>query len=87
MAAYSSAVHLPSGDWTMLSMGIRMAQDVGAHRKKMYSKRPTPEQEPWKRAWWYALRLFSAESVKPTRHLVVVQDSSGHGSRDEFRSG
>lgn len=33
-------------------MGIRMAQDVGAHRKKMYSKRPTPEQEPWKRAWW-----------------------------------
>ncbi len=37
----------------ILTLGIRMAIDVGAHRKKTYDTFPTAEQEQWKRAFWY----------------------------------
>ncbi|KAJ6593970.1 fungal-specific transcription factor domain-containing protein [Mycena capillaripes] len=41
----------PAG-WIFISIGMRKVQDVGAHRKKLYGKRPTPEDEMWKRAFW-----------------------------------
>ncbi|KAJ7287463.1 fungal-specific transcription factor domain-containing protein [Mycena rebaudengoi] len=38
--------------WLFTSIGIRKAQDIGAHRKKVYGKKPTVEEELWKRAFW-----------------------------------
>ncbi|KAJ6499960.1 fungal-specific transcription factor domain-containing protein [Mycena vitilis] len=38
--------------WIFISIGLRKAQDVGAHRRKMYGKRPAPDEELWKRAFW-----------------------------------
>ena len=34
-------------------MAIRVAQDVGAHRRKVYNPIPSVESELWKRAFWY----------------------------------
>lgn len=41
--------------WTFVSIGIRKAQDIGAHRKKVYrdTGKPIIEEELWKRAYWH----------------------------------
>jgi hypothetical protein len=37
----------------MVGIGVRMAQDVGAHRRKMYTTTDIAiEDELWKRAFW-----------------------------------
>ncbi|EIN11920.1 hypothetical protein PUNSTDRAFT_142130 [Punctularia strigosozonata HHB-11173 SS5] len=38
--------------WLLIAVGLRKAEDVGAHRKKVYSSRPTVDEELWKRAYW-----------------------------------
>ena len=53
MSLYISASNTPQGSWTIIGLGLRMAQDVGIHRKKMYSSVPSVEDELWKRAFWY----------------------------------
>ncbi|KAJ6553299.1 fungal-specific transcription factor domain-containing protein [Mycena capillaripes] len=40
----------PSACWTLIGLGIRLAQDVGAHRHQ--GSRPTVESELWKRGFW-----------------------------------
>ncbi len=39
----------------MVGIGIRLAQDVGVHRKKVQVGEWTVEDELRKRAFWYAL--------------------------------
>jgi hypothetical protein len=41
----------PQASWTMIGIGVRMAEDVGAHRRKMYTSMTT-DDELWKRAFW-----------------------------------
>ncbi|KAJ7188170.1 fungal-specific transcription factor domain-containing protein [Mycena filopes] len=41
-----------SASWIFISIGLRKAQDLGAHRKKVYSKTPSVEAELTKRAFW-----------------------------------
>ncbi|KAF5386046.1 hypothetical protein D9615_002218 [Tricholomella constricta] len=43
--------HFPLA-WTIVGIGIRKAQDVGAHRKKVYQNKPSVDEELWKRAFW-----------------------------------
>ncbi|KAF9068619.1 fungal-specific transcription factor domain-containing protein [Rhodocollybia butyracea] len=38
--------------WSLLSSGIRLAQAMGAHRKKVYASKLTVTDELWKRAFW-----------------------------------
>ncbi|THU95658.1 hypothetical protein K435DRAFT_966309 [Dendrothele bispora CBS 962.96] len=38
--------------WFFVTIGIRKAQDVGAHRKTVYKRTPTVDEELWKRAFW-----------------------------------
>ncbi|KAJ7703127.1 fungal-specific transcription factor domain-containing protein [Mycena rosella] len=38
--------------WMFISLGLRKAQDVGAHRKKVYGDTPSLDAELWKRAFW-----------------------------------
>ncbi|TCD69801.1 hypothetical protein EIP91_006114 [Steccherinum ochraceum] len=38
--------------WTFVSIGLRKAQDIGAHRRSVYGPVPTVEGELWKRAYW-----------------------------------
>ncbi|KIJ21009.1 hypothetical protein PAXINDRAFT_165809 [Paxillus involutus ATCC 200175] len=42
----------PQACWTIVGIGIRLAQDVGAHRRKAYSSKLSVEGELWKRAFW-----------------------------------
>lgn len=43
---------MQSAAWLTVSLGLRKAQDVGAHRKKIYRGSPNPDDELWKRAFW-----------------------------------
>ncbi|KAJ7334168.1 fungal-specific transcription factor domain-containing protein [Mycena albidolilacea] len=47
----------PHACWTGVSVGIRMAQDVGAHRRKEATHQWTAEDELWKRAFWVLIYL------------------------------
>ncbi|KAA1476286.1 hypothetical protein DENSPDRAFT_806972 [Dentipellis sp. KUC8613] len=54
--------------WTMAGIGIRVAQDVGAHRRKVYNPTRTVEDELWKRAFWVLVvldRMMSAGLGRP----------------------
>ncbi|TFK44759.1 fungal-specific transcription factor domain-containing protein [Crucibulum laeve] len=39
--------------WVLISVGIRKAQDIGAHRKKVYRGGVNADNELWKRAFWH----------------------------------
>ncbi|KAJ7901904.1 hypothetical protein B0H14DRAFT_1260083 [Mycena olivaceomarginata] len=41
-----------SAGWIFVSLGLRKAQDVGAHRKTLYHNKPSVNDELWKRAFW-----------------------------------
>ncbi|KAF8216525.1 fungal-specific transcription factor domain-containing protein [Mycena galopus ATCC 62051] len=47
----------PQACWTAVAVGIRMAQDVGAHRRKEATHQWTAEDELWKRAFWVLVFL------------------------------
>ncbi|PBK81933.1 hypothetical protein ARMGADRAFT_976134 [Armillaria gallica] len=54
--------------WTFISIGIRKAQDVGAHRRTVYQQKPTVQEELWKRAFWMLVvfdRIGSAHIGRP----------------------
>ncbi|KAF9049793.1 fungal-specific transcription factor domain-containing protein [Panaeolus papilionaceus] len=42
-----------SAAWMYVSLGLRKAQDVGAHRKKVYRDQINTDDELWKRAFWH----------------------------------
>lgn len=41
--------------WCINALGIRLVQDVGAHRKEAYQSIPNVDDELWKRAFWYVV--------------------------------
>ncbi|KAF5376828.1 hypothetical protein D9757_008888 [Collybiopsis confluens] len=43
--------------WSLISSGLRLAQAIGAHRKKIYSSRLTVTDEQWKRVFWCLYHL------------------------------
>ncbi len=54
--------------WIFISVGIRKAQDVGAHRRTVYQQKPTVQEELWKRAFWMLVafdRIGSAHIGRP----------------------
>ncbi|CAE6441528.1 unnamed protein product [Rhizoctonia solani] len=60
--------------WVVLGMGIRLAQDVGAHRKK---EKVTIENELYKRAFWTLLvldRMICAALGRPSAMQDVDSD-------------
>ncbi|KAK0457309.1 fungal-specific transcription factor domain-containing protein [Desarmillaria tabescens] len=54
--------------WTIVGIGIRLAQDAGGHRRKANNAPNTVEAEMWKRAFWsliYMDRLISSLMGRP----------------------
>ncbi|EKM58712.1 uncharacterized protein PHACADRAFT_253204 [Phanerochaete carnosa HHB-10118-sp] len=43
--------------WAQIGHGLRIAQDMGAHRRRSYGKKPTIEGELMKRAFWILVLL------------------------------
>ncbi|VDC03048.1 unnamed protein product [Peniophora sp. CBMAI 1063] len=64
----------PQACWTMAGIGIRMAQDVGAHRRKTYSHHSV-ESELWKRAFWMLVTLDIWFSSFLGRSCAISLDS------------
>ncbi|KAI0644483.1 fungal-specific transcription factor domain-containing protein [Trametes meyenii] len=52
MATYIGGYSHPHNTWTIVGLGLRVAQDVGIHRKKTYGLLSKVEGELWKRAFW-----------------------------------
>jgi hypothetical protein len=53
-ARYGSLVFRGQLVWILLGVALRMIQQVGAHRKKIYQCRPNAHDELWKRCTWCA---------------------------------
>lgn len=47
----------PASCWTFIGLGIRLALDVGAHRRGSQGIKPTVESELWKRGFWVLICL------------------------------
>ncbi|KAF7424023.1 hypothetical protein PC9H_009323 [Pleurotus ostreatus] len=63
----------PHACWIMVGIGIRLAQDVGAHRRKAHTHKLSVEDELWKRAFWVLVamdRVISTILGRP----VAIQD-------------
>ncbi|EMD37384.1 hypothetical protein CERSUDRAFT_154019 [Gelatoporia subvermispora B] len=63
-----------SVSWLYLSIGIRKAQDVGAHRRKVYGRKPTLEEELWKRAFWHLVVFDRIGSMLVGRPCASKQE-------------
>ncbi|KAF8919354.1 fungal-specific transcription factor domain-containing protein [Mucidula mucida] len=63
----------PQACWAVIGMGIRLAQDVGAHRKKK-STGPNAEDELWKRAFWSLVMIDREASLDLGRPCAIQDD-------------
>ncbi|KIY69850.1 hypothetical protein CYLTODRAFT_420291 [Cylindrobasidium torrendii FP15055 ss-10] len=67
LTEFLSGSSAPQASWTLVGVGIRLAQDVGAHRRKKTNEM-TVDSELWKRAFWVLVamdRLISAQLGRP----------------------
>ncbi|KAM5539214.1 hypothetical protein V8D89_007087 [Ganoderma adspersum] len=73
-AGFLHGTSAPQACWTIIGVGIRMAQDVGAHRKKVYSASPTIEEELWRRAFWVLVAMDRATSFALGRPCAIQDE-------------
>ncbi|KZT07879.1 uncharacterized protein LAESUDRAFT_724338 [Laetiporus sulphureus 93-53] len=59
---------------TIIGVCLLMAQDVGAHRKKVYNTKPTVEEELWKRAFWVLVLMDRSMSSVLGRPCMIQDD-------------
>ncbi|KZV94714.1 hypothetical protein EXIGLDRAFT_748493 [Exidia glandulosa HHB12029] len=64
----------PHASWTIVGIGIRMAQDVGAHRNKVYKDKPNLDDELWKRAFWILVSLDRTTSASFGRPCAIQDE-------------
>ncbi|KAJ7587342.1 fungal-specific transcription factor domain-containing protein [Mycena floridula] len=64
----------PQACWTMIGIGIRLAQDVGAHRRKNRQTPMTIDDELWKRAWWVLVCLDRNSSSAMGRPCAIQDE-------------
>ncbi|KAL1939894.1 hypothetical protein VTO73DRAFT_9594 [Trametes versicolor] len=62
------------GSWFYLSVGVLKAQDVGAHRRKIYGRVPTVEEELWKRAYWHLVAFDRIGSMLIGRECCTREE-------------
>ncbi|KAJ7264499.1 fungal-specific transcription factor domain-containing protein [Mycena haematopus] len=58
--------------WTIVGIGIRLAQDIGAHRMKLRRQPISPEEELEKRAYW-TLVVFDAQLSAALGRSIAIQ--------------
>ncbi len=51
---------VPQTAWTLAGIGLRVAQEAGAHRKRAHEGPNNAEAESWRRVFWY---VFSIRTV------------------------
>ncbi|KAK0231290.1 fungal-specific transcription factor domain-containing protein [Armillaria fumosa] len=60
--------------WTMLGTAVRMAQDLGAHRKQRPGKLPIAEEELLKRAFWVLACMDRIVSMALGRPCAIQEE-------------
>jgi hypothetical protein len=60
--------------WVVMAVGLRKAQDVGAHCKNMYRKKVSVDRELWKRAFWLLVLLDFLGSTTLGRPCCINQE-------------
>ncbi|KAI0030613.1 fungal-specific transcription factor domain-containing protein, partial [Vararia minispora EC-137] len=73
------ATYLLSGSafhasWITVGLGIRLAQDFGAHRKTSYGSKPTVEDELYKRSFWVLVCMDRWISMSTGRPCAVQEE-------------
>ncbi|KAJ7135720.1 fungal-specific transcription factor domain-containing protein [Mycena epipterygia] len=74
---YSLAVQFLEGacpaetSWKLIGVGLRLAQDAGAHRRNSRVEQPSVERELWKRAFWVLVYLDRALSAGIGRACAI----------------
>lgn len=67
--------YLPQGTaWGFNSFGLRKAQDVGIHRKKIYEEDPNAKDELWKRVLWTMVGFDREGSVDVGRSCALREE-------------
>ena len=82
MVLFLQGSNMPQSTWPIIGAGIRIALDVGAHRKTMYSSTPTAEDELWRRAFWqliYILYTRTRLTFVFSRMLVALEWVTSYG--------
>ena len=62
----------PQGPWMMVGIGLRVMQDVGAHRRRFTGKKSV-ENELWKRCFW-ALVIMDRAFSNLLGRSCAIQD-------------
>ncbi|KAJ6564659.1 fungal-specific transcription factor domain-containing protein [Mycena capillaripes] len=62
----------PRAAWTLVGFGIRLAQDVGAHRQKLRTRTITPEEELEKRVYW-SMVVFDTQLSTALGRSIAIQ--------------
>ncbi|KAG9005818.1 hypothetical protein FRB93_009214 [Tulasnella sp. JGI-2019a] len=72
-AIYLQGTSSPHAAWLTVGIGLRSAEDIGAHREKVYNPDHAFENQLWKRAFWCLVvidKLLSATFGRP----LCIQD-------------
>ncbi|KAJ7495520.1 fungal-specific transcription factor domain-containing protein [Mycena latifolia] len=64
----------PQACWTLIGVGLRLAQDVGAHRRTGRVEKPSVERELWKRAFWVLVYMDRTISSGMGRTCAIQHD-------------
>ncbi|KAK7052653.1 Zn(2)-C6 fungal-type domain-containing protein [Favolaschia claudopus] len=64
----------PQACWTLIGVGLRLAQDIGVHRRKARIEIPTVEGELYRRAFWILCYLDRMVSSGMGRTCAVNYD-------------
>lgn len=82
-ACFLDGLAPPQGVWAMVGIGLRVMQDVGAHRRKLTAKQ-TVENELWKRCFWVLVimdrsfsNLLGRSSAIQDEEYVSIRFPSG----------
>ncbi|KAK7473111.1 Gypsy retrotransposon integrase-like protein 1 [Stygiomarasmius scandens] len=70
---YIKASSVGQSTWTQIGFGLRMAQDVGAHRRRVL-ERPTIQDELWKRAFFVLLAHERTVGSFTGRNCLIHDD-------------
>ncbi|KAF9236278.1 fungal-specific transcription factor domain-containing protein [Melanogaster broomeanus] len=73
-ALFLQGASAPQACWTIVGVGIRLAQDVGAHRRKAYSSKLSVEGELWKRAFWVLVTMDRHTSSSLGRPCAIQDE-------------
>jgi len=74
MSIYLQGTSAPHAAWLVAGIGLRFAQDIGAHREKVYGDDHPYENQMWKRAFWCLVALDRVTSAGLGRPIAIFDE-------------